>query len=160
MQSNQPLQRGHMTHNKSHHTRSWKAAAAAVMALTMGLGATVAQAQPDHRRGPPGHSQGHGPDRHDRNDRFDRNDRHDRFDRNDRRGPPSHAQGRHGAGPNHNWVRGSRVPPQYRSRHYVVNDWRGHRLSAPPRGYQWVQNGGDYLLIAIATGVIAQIILN
>ena len=134
---------------------------AAAVALTMGLSATVAQAQPDHR-GPPGHSQGNGPDRHDRNDRFDRNDRHDRDDRRDMRrpGPPSHAHGgRHGAGPDRNWVRGSRIPPQYRTRHYVVNDWRGHRLAAPPRGYHWVQNGGDYLLVAIATGLIAQIIL-
>ncbi|MCD2511171.1 RcnB family protein [Comamonas endophytica] len=138
-----------MTHNNSLHSAAWKAAAAAV-ALTLGLGATVAQAQPDHRRGPPGHSQGHGPDRH---------DRFDRHDRNDHRGPPPHAHGRHGAGPNHDWVRGSRVPPHYRTRHYVVQDWRGHRLSAPPRGYQWVQNGADYLLVAIATGVIAQIIL-
>lgn len=48
----------------------------------------------------------------------------------------------------------------YRTRHYVVNDWRGHRLSAPPRGHYWVQNGADYLLVAIATGVIAQIIMS
>jgi Ni/Co efflux regulator RcnB len=41
----------------------------------------------------------------------------------------------------------------------VVNDWRGHRLSAPPRGYQWVQTGGDYVLAAVATGVIMQIFL-
>lgn len=68
-------------------------------------------------------------------------------------------QGQRGAGPNHNWYRGARVPATYRTHHYVVNDWRGHRLSAPPRGYQWVQNGPDYLLVAIATGVIAQLIL-
>jgi len=75
-----------------------------------------------------------------------------------RPGPVMH-QGR-GAGPDHNWYRGGRIPPQYRSHHYVVNDWRGHHLSAPPRGYQWVQNGSDYLLVAIATGVIAQLILS
>ncbi len=74
------------------------------------------------------------------------------------RGPEMHGQ--RGAGPNHNWYRGERVPPQYRSHHYVVNDWRGHHLSAPPRGYHWVQNGSDYLLVAIATGVIAQLILS
>jgi len=140
-------------------TRWTTSVLATAVALTMGLSATLAQAQPDNRRGPPGHSQGHGPDRH---DRFDRHDRHDRYDRHDRRpGPPPHAHGgRHGAGPQHNWVRGSRIPPQYRTRHYVVNDWRGHRLSPPPRGYHWVQNGGDYLLVAIATGVIAQLILS
>jgi Ni/Co efflux regulator RcnB len=65
-----------------------------------------------------------------------------------------------GAGPYHNWYRGSRLPPEYHSRHYVVEDWRGHHLSAPPRGYHWVQAGSDYLLVAIATGVIAQLLLS
>ena len=51
-------------------------------------------------------------------------------------------------------------PPEYRHRNYVVDDWRGHRLSAPPRGYHWVQTGNDYVLVAIATGVIMQILLN
>jgi len=60
----------------------------------------------------------------------------------------------------HQWRRGDRLPPEYRHRQYVVDDWRGHHLSAPPRGYQWVQVGGDYVLIAIATGVIANLILN
>ena len=134
-------------------TRWTTSAVATAVALTLGLSATLAQAQPDHRRGPPGHSQGHGHDKHYKYDKHER--------KMHRPGPPPHAHGgRHGAGPNHNWVRGSRVPVQYRSRHYVVNDWRGHHLSAPPRGYQWVQNGGDYLLVAVATGVIAQLILS
>ena len=49
---------------------------------------------------------------------------------------------------------------RYRTRHYVVDDWRGHHLYAPPRGYHWVQSGGDYLLVAVATGIIASILLN
>ena len=49
---------------------------------------------------------------------------------------------------------------QYRDRQYIVSDWRGHHLSPPPRGYYWVQQGGDYLLVAIATGIIAQLLLN
>jgi Ni/Co efflux regulator RcnB len=65
-----------------------------------------------------------------------------------------------GVGPGHEYYRGDRLPPEYRHRQYVVNDWRGHHLSAPPRGYQWVQSGGDYVLIAIATGIIAQLLLN
>ena len=106
---------------------------ATAVALTLGCSA-VAQAQPhrgDHHRGPAHHHAM--PDHH-------------------------HGPGR-GAGPDHRWFKGSRVPPQYRSRHYVVNDWRGHRLSAPPRGYHWVQYGSDYLLVAIASGVIAQLVL-
>jgi Ni/Co efflux regulator RcnB len=68
-------------------------------------------------------------------------------------------QGR-GVGPNHAWYRGDRMPYEYRTRHYVVDDWRSHHLYAPPRGYQWVQSGGDYLLVAVATGIIASILLN
>ena len=41
-----------------------------------------------------------------------------------------------------------------------MNDWRGHHLNAPPRGHEWVQVGSDYVLIAIATGLIASLVLN
>jgi Ni/Co efflux regulator RcnB len=78
--------------------------------------------------------------------------------RNGQRGDPH--QGERGAGPDHRYYRGDRLPLAYRSRSYVVEDWRGHRLSAPPRGYHWVQTGGDYVLVAIATGVILQLLLN
>jgi len=51
--------------------------------------------------------------------------------------------------------------PQYSQRQYYVNDWRAHHLYAPPYGYQWVQaDGGDYLLVALATGLIANLLLN
>ncbi len=69
-------------------------------------------------------------------------------------------RGERGAGPSHSYYRGGHLPPQYRTRQYVVEDWRGHRLSAPPRGYHWVQSGGDYILVAIATGLILQLLLN
>ena len=58
------------------------------------------------------------------------------------------------------WRRGGYLPHEYRNHQYVVDDWRGHRLSRPPRGYQWVQVGNDYVLAAIATGLIANLILN
>lgn len=60
----------------------------------------------------------------------------------------------------HQWQRGERIPDQYRHREYVVNDWHGRHLHAPPRGYQWVNVNGDYMLVAIATGVIAELALN
>jgi Ni/Co efflux regulator RcnB len=56
--------------------------------------------------------------------------------------------------------RGQYIPREYRNRQYVVTDYRSHRLAAPPRGQQWVQVGGDYVLVAIATGIIAHLILN
>ncbi|MGZ5195356.1 MAG: RcnB family protein [Ramlibacter sp.] len=65
-----------------------------------------------------------------------------------------------GARPERGWRRGDRLPQEYRHRNYVVDDWRGHHLRQPPRGYQWVQDGSDYILVAIATGIIAEVLLN
>jgi Ni/Co efflux regulator RcnB len=58
------------------------------------------------------------------------------------------------------WQRGQRLG-YYQSRYQEV-DYRSNRgLRAPPRGHHWVRNdSGDYLLAAIATGVILQVILN
>lgn len=55
---------------------------------------------------------------------------------------------------------GGYLPYQYRSQHYYVNDWRGHHLSQPPYGHQWMHINGDYVLIALATGLIANLLLN
>ena len=57
------------------------------------------------------------------------------------------------------WSRGDRFR-DYGRRGWVVNDYRSYRLNRPPRGYHWVQADDDYLLVAIASGVIAQIVLN
>jgi Ni/Co efflux regulator RcnB len=100
-----------------------------------------------------------------RNDRHgqpqNRNRRNDRRDDNygdrqqarndDRQGP--------GAGPQRDFYRGDRLSPEYRDHSYVVEDWRGHHLRQPPRGYHWVQVGGDYVLAAIATGIIVDLLL-
>lgn len=120
--------------------------AVAALVATLGAGAVSVQAQPRQ----PQDSQRHDDRRSDDRRPRQQDKRHDahRPDARDHRG----------SGPDHRWVKGSRVPPQYRAHGYVVNDWRGHRLSAPPRGYRWIQNGGDYLLVAIASGVIAQIV--
>ncbi len=65
-----------------------------------------------------------------------------------------------GVGPDHEFHRGSRLPVEYRSKIYVVDNWRAHNLKAPPRGYHWVQLGADYALVAIATGIILQVVLS
>jgi Ni/Co efflux regulator RcnB len=65
-----------------------------------------------------------------------------------------------GAGPEHQFYRGDYLAREYNHRQYVVDDWRGHHLSAPPRGYHWIQTGGDYVLVAIATGIIMELLLN
>ncbi|WP_227539751.1 RcnB family protein [Acinetobacter sp. MB5] len=61
--------------------------------------------------------------------------------------------------PGQEWRKGGRVPAKYRGTAYRVSDWRSHDLPAPPRGHRWVRVNGDYVLVAIATGVIAQILL-
>ena len=114
-------------------------------------------------------AQGYG-DRNDRgrNEQAQRRDQQDRRDNEGRREDRRDFWGRanndarrdeRGAGPIHQFHRGERLPVEYRHRNYVVDDWRGHNLSAPPRGYHWVQTGGDYVLVAIATGIILQLLL-
>jgi Ni/Co efflux regulator RcnB len=46
------------------------------------------------------------------------------------------------------WARGQQV------------DWHAHHLRRPPHGYEWRQVDGNYVLAAVATGVIASIIAN
>ena len=65
-----------------------------------------------------------------------------------------------GAGPNHAYHRGDRLPAEEHTNRDVVDDWRGHNLNATPNGYHWVQSGNDYVLAAIATGVIADLLLS
>ncbi|GAB7539558.1 RcnB family protein [Burkholderia sp. 22PA0099] len=55
------------------------------------------------------------------------------------------------------WHRGDRLPQEYRDRQYVVDDWRSYNLAPPPRGYQWVGIGGDYLLVQISNGIVLRI---
>jgi Ni/Co efflux regulator RcnB len=116
----------------------------AIAAATLGFG-SLSFAQGYDRRGQGNDAQRYdqrGPDRDGRNfnNRDARNDRD-----NNRR---------------FELRQGAYVPQEYRQRQYVVDDWRGHRLSAPPRGQQWVQIGADYALIAIGTGLIANILIN
>ena len=56
------------------------------------------------------------------------------------------------------WRRGAALPPYYRG--YVVNDYHRYHLRQPPRGYAWYRVGDDYLLAAIASGIIFDIIAN
>jgi Ni/Co efflux regulator RcnB len=39
-------------------------------------------------------------------------------------------------------------------------DYRQYHLRKPPRGYEWRNVGGRYVLAAVATGLIADIVLN
>ena len=61
---------------------------------------------------------------------------------------------------NPHWSRGDRLPTQYRANQYVVSDWKNNHLRQPPRGYHWVRANNQYVLAAMASGVIADIILD
>lgn len=91
---------------------------------------------------------------HDRNDQ----NSHDRDHQNSRDRNHWSSPSRHQA---HRWARGQRVPTQYRSSRYVVTNYSQYHLRRPPRGYHWVRDdNGNYLLVAITSGIIADLLLH
>lgn len=58
------------------------------------------------------------------------------------------------------WSQGERLSGGYLESRYVVSDWRGSRLHPPGRGNHWVHVNDQYMLTAIASGVIAEIVTN
>lgn len=71
--------------------------------------------------------------------------------------PPQHMSDDHR---HPDWRKGERLSSDYRNRQYVVDNWHDHGLHQPPRGYQWVGVGADYLLVAVTSGIIAQVVLS
>ena len=56
--------------------------------------------------------------------------------------------------------RGSYLPWEYRQQPYFVSNWQAYpALYAPPYGYQWINVDGEFLLVALATGLIANALL-
>jgi len=68
----------------------------------------------------------------------------------------------HDRGTQEGWYKqGGVVPNDYRGNRYVVSDWRSEHLHEPPQGYHWVRSdNGDFLLVAVTTGVISSILLS
>jgi Ni/Co efflux regulator RcnB len=56
----------------------------------------------------------------------------------------------------HTWHNGD----HYNGGRQVVGDWQSRHLRQPPPGYEWVQDGDQYVMIAITSGVIAAVIAN
>jgi Ni/Co efflux regulator RcnB len=54
---------------------------------------------------------------------------------------------------NGNWHQGD----HYNGGRQAV-DWHQHHLHQPPSGYEWVQSGNQFVMIAVTTGIIASII--
>jgi Ni/Co efflux regulator RcnB len=118
--------------------RMMTAAAAAALALASVSGAALAQPGHDRHDGPPGHD-AYGPPGH-----------MDDHGRDDHGGPRGHDHGR--------WRKGDRID-RADWRHHQRVDWRRHHLRPPPRGYEWREVDGDYVLAAVATGLIVSIIV-
>lgn len=75
--------------------------------------------------------------------------------------PPSSYYGRPGYRPGYAaWRRGAYLPPYYRANSYRVYDYGRYGLRPPPRGYYWYNDNGNYLLAAVATGLILDVIIN
>ncbi|HEX7932166.1 MAG TPA: RcnB family protein [Paraburkholderia sp.] len=120
------------------------------------LASSLALAQPQHDN--PGHEGRHD---HDQGQDYDHG--------------PDHGHGSNGHGPKHmppghdsdgpgnsanapgHWRKGDRLPPEYRDRQYVVDDWRDYHLAPPPRGYSWIGIGGDYLMVQLSSGLILRV---
>jgi Ni/Co efflux regulator RcnB len=78
-------------------------------------------------------------------------------------GPMSFAQDRHDE--HHDeyvrhdeWKKGYHMKSEDWHRGQPV-DYRHYHLSAPPRGYEWRSVDGNYVLAAVATGVIASAVV-
>jgi Ni/Co efflux regulator RcnB len=138
-----------------------KAIISAIAAIYMSTGGLAfAQGNSDHNRGKGERGEYNGQQERNNNNDRERQAKNDKHDDRDKHDKHDKHHGERGAGPSHNYYKGERLPVEYRHQQYVVDDWRAHRLSSPPRGYHWVQTGGDYVLVAIATGVILQLLLN
>jgi len=131
----------------------------AVALLSAGSFAVAAPGPGDHHR----HGHDRGNDRHHDSRRHDeRRYDHRRYDsrRDYRRHDDRRYVNRGYVGPRyyghpHRWERGHR----YYGPTYVVRDYGHYHLRHPPRGYHWVRADNDYLLVAIATGVILDLAL-
>jgi Ni/Co efflux regulator RcnB len=74
-------------------------------------------------------------------------------------GPISFAQDHHDNYVRHDeWKKGYHMKPEDWHRAQPI-DYRHYHLSAPPHGYEWRSVDGNYVLAAVATGVIASAVV-
>jgi Ni/Co efflux regulator RcnB len=66
----------------------------------------------------------------------------------------NHAYVRH-----NEWHKGAKISHDDWNRGDQV-DWHAHHLQAPPRGYEWREVDGNFILAAVATGLIATAIVD
>lgn len=57
------------------------------------------------------------------------------------------------------YQRGHRMPDRFRGDDHVVSDYGQYHLRRPPHGYRWVRgDNNDFMLVALTSGIISQII--
>lgn len=117
-------------------------ASLAVLMLAGGAGAASAQDyRNDNHRGNQAYEQG----------RRDQARHENRMDRRDDRRDDRREYRR--------WAKGQRLDHRYRGNSYYVSDYRRYGLRQPPRGYRWQRVNDQYVLAAVATGLIASVII-
>lgn len=116
-----------------------------LLSLALATGSQAALAQSWH-----GDDQGPQQDDHSHDRGHDQDHGRGHDDRRDDHGR-GHA---YGHDKREHWERGHR----YTGPVYVVRDYGHYRLRPPPRGYHWVRdNDNELLLVAITTGIILDI---
>ncbi|MBB4015920.1 Ni/Co efflux regulator RcnB [Chelatococcus caeni] len=124
-----------------------KIALVVASAAVLVSGAAFAQPYPSHR-GPDVRIE-HRDVRTERRDvRIERHDRH-----------PRHVEPQHRPGRPH-WAKGQRFEwKKHRHREIHARDYRRYRLQEPPRGHRWVEVDGRFMMVNVATGIIASIFM-
>ncbi|WP_199535816.1 RcnB family protein [Dyella psychrodurans] len=129
-------------------------AVATMSAFAISINAFAAPIQDqdhDHGQGWGQDDHGHGHDDRDHDHGYD----HDHYDHDHY----DHDHGRHGGWDKH-YGRGDRLPERYRGPDYYVDDYERYHLYAPRPGYRWVRgDDGQFVLVAVATGIIIQEVL-
>ncbi len=92
---------------------------------------------------------------HNNNGRYDARDRAYENGRRDQ----ARAEDRQDRREYRRWARGQRLDSRYRGNSYYVSDYRRYGLRQPPRGYRWQRVNDQYVLAAVATGLIASVII-
>ena len=84
---------------------------------------------------------------------------HDKWDRD--AGPPGLANRSFGLPPGQAkklWRRGERIPVGYIGPRYYIVEPRRYHLHAPSRGYRWVVVDHDAYLVAVTSGLVAEVV--
>ena len=70
-------------------------------------------------------------------------------------------EGDHPPGQHRGWHKGEKIDVVYLQPRYYVEDYRVYHLAPPPPGHRWIRDpDGRYILVAVATGIIADILLH